>query len=241
MERKRGKKLKSPCQGGKRVKPFPGSHSQIPIQPSSVSMHIRPWSPPRKQSLRTVALAHYLWRPVKYFRKGMVKYRLQVMGFCWFFFSCHHLLLLQREKQMVFRGMFPLKNLALGLCFSPQRRQGVRRGRKSVCWDFSHSGSSEVTAPCSSSGAGGNICGCGHITRANVPLCEVGCYVWMLLFPHCHLLKIISLQEKCTISHVFMCNVRDVCYKHHETFPCPYADIGIKVTAFHLSKHCRNV
>lgn len=103
-----------------------------------------------------------------------------------------------------------------------------------MCWDFSHSGSSEGTALCSSSGSGGNICDCGHITWANTPLGEVACCVQMLLFPHCHLLKIISLQEKDTISHVFMCNVRDVCYKHHEAFPRPYTDIGRKATAFHL-------
>lgn len=143
---------------------------------------------------------------------------------------------------MFFRGMFLLKkNLALGLHLSPQLQQGVRRGRKSLCWDFSHSGSSEGTAPRSISGSGGNICGGGHVSQANIPLREVGSCVRMLLFPHCHLLKIISLQEKCTISHVFMCNVRDVCYKHHEAFPCPCTDIGIKVTAFHLSKRCRNV
>lgn len=72
------------------------------------------------------------------------------------------------------RGMFPLKTLAVELPFSSQLRQGVTRGRKSVCWDFSHSGSSEGTALCSSCGSGGNICGCGHVTKANIPLHEVG-------------------------------------------------------------------
>lgn len=72
------------------------------------------------------------------------------------------------------RGMFPLKNLAVGLPFSPELQQGVRRGRKSVCWDFSHSGSSEGTALCSGRGSGGNICGCGHVTQANILLREVG-------------------------------------------------------------------
>lgn len=51
-------------------------------------------------------------------------------------------------------------------------------------------------------------------------------------FPGCHLLKIISLPEKGSVSHVSMCNVRDGCYKHHGTFPCPSSDIGSKVLCF---------
>lgn len=77
----------------------------------------------------------------------MVKHCLQVMPFCvcvCMLFLFHHLLLLQREKQTAFRGMFPLKTPAMGLCFFST---GVRRGRKSVCRDFSRSGSSEGTAP----------------------------------------------------------------------------------------------
>lgn len=82
----------------------------------------------------------------KKIRKGMVKQCLQVMPFLFLcvFFLFHHLLLLQREKQTAFRAMFPLKNPALGLCFSST---GARRGRNSVCRDFSHSGSSEGAAP----------------------------------------------------------------------------------------------
>lgn len=109
-------------------------HSQVPIQPSSASIHICPWFPPRKQSLRTEDLAHYHWRPIKYLGKGMVKYWLQVMSF-FFCFKFNRLIVLQRQKQTFLGKCFHWKS-STGSAFFSTTAARVEEGEEKHALGF---------------------------------------------------------------------------------------------------------